>query len=590
MRNSLTETNISTLIDICLNSDSHYLQKQIKNLCSALYGLDSFVDDQKQNLLHILASNHEFKNWDILLNGFVYLDTADNQFQTPLFIAIQQKNLIAIRALVKNGASAILENQNKMNPILLACEINYEEGFLELMNNFSAKSWINSNFIRVGKLCISRKSLKVFKALVRLVPQDSLNAIDEDKMGLIHYIVLANDLDMLKIFVSLNFDSSSQKVDLNLKMKINKVSKTPIEMAETSEIVSYLYSCGAVVNKKTQNKLILDIISKTGSTGKSFNLCDIHKAAIEGNLSVIKSYNKNLDDVDTFQMTPLLYAISNSQTQAIQLLIDKGANPNFFTGKTTAYLFCALKGNVDAFRILIKKGKPNFKIVDIEERYIISCAILSNNPDMVRAVYELKPPLSGLYETINNLLLKLDEHVASMMVEYFLNDKDYPLKTPIRENKSLLQISIETGKTEIAMKILNTFKGKPINLFEQNPEGCLISAVISDNPDVTKALLEAGVNSNIMNHGKSLLHETIKHKTDKTRKILIEHNPKLSLSVDQMGNSFLNYAAISNSYTNIKLSICELKIPVDFKNYEGTTPIMQFVQNQSDDFQVNFEF
>ncbi|KAH0787656.1 serine/threonine-protein phosphatase 6 regulatory ankyrin repeat subunit A-like isoform X1 [Histomonas meleagridis] len=588
---SFAEANISTLIDICMNSDRRHLQQQIESSFTTVYGLDFLVDDQKQNLLHILAASPNFTNWRILLSGFIYLNAVDSHLQTPLFISTKTKNIQAIRNLIANGASAIVENEKKINPIKLAIQTNYFFGLKELLVPYSSIRYISTNFVEIGKLCLNNDSLNSFKVIMLAMDISYVNSYDDDGFGLIHYIVQANNLPMLKVLIPSN---NNFKVDINLKSKNPKMEKTPIEMATSPEIVEYLYGHGAVINKRSQNSLISDVVARStqwGTTGKSFTLCDIHKAAIEGNILFLKSYNKKvIDVVDIHQMTPLLYAISYKHIQFISALIEKGANPNFFTGKTTAYHFAALKGDVNAFFQMFCVGIPNFETLDAKGRTIIACAVASKNVEMVKSVMSLNPKQFYEVSIISKKLITYDSHLASLMMEHLLSKGTYPLKVLAKDHKTLLQNAIEENKTELAMTILNKMKTQKITDFEPNAEKCLISSVIKEEEEVLRILIEDyGMNPSILDHGKPLIFRTTTHKSDKSRNIILKACPQLSKAIDQMGNTILHYSALLNSTLGLQSSIETSKIPINCINHEGETALIQLLKHESDDFRTNFE-
>ncbi|KAH0806374.1 serine/threonine-protein phosphatase 6 regulatory ankyrin repeat subunit A-like isoform X1 [Histomonas meleagridis] len=365
-------------------------------------------------------------------------------------------------------------------------------------------------------------------------------------------------------------------------------------MAVSTEICGYLYGLGASIHKRSQTSVISDIISKSsqwGTTGKSYTLCEFHKAAIEGNVLFLKTYNKKvIDVVDVHRMTPLLYAISCKHIQFITSLLEKGASPNFFTGKTTAFHFAALKGDVNAFSQLCTNGQPNFETLDSKGRTIIACAVASKNLDMLKYVMALNPKQICEATIISRKLLTYDNHLSSLMMECLLSKCLYPLGLMIRGHKTLLQVSIEENKSELAMVILTKMKSYKIAEFEPNPERCLISAVLKEEDEVVKSLIEYGVNPSIQEYGRPLLHLTVFHKSDKSRKAILDKYPDLINSVDQFGNSILHFAALTNSTNGIKSCITDLKFPINFVNNDGETPLMQLVKRKSDDFCTNFEY
>ncbi|KAH0792281.1 ankyrin 2,3/unc44 [Histomonas meleagridis] len=589
-----SETTLSSLLDLCLTLNAQQLKRQLKPIYSKIYGLDYIMNNQKQNLLHVLAANHDFVNWPVLLKGFVYLDLIDAFQQTALYIAVNNKNFVAIQNLVFNGASTTIEDEHGINPIQLACQLNYDQGLAELTKPFTGVYYIAKNPIRIANICIDHQSKDAFKVFLKKLPEDKLNTTDDEGYGIIHYIVLANRIDFLKILLRLNSDTLNPKVDINLKVKMEgKVKKTPIELATSCEIAEYLYANGATFNKKSPTPIISDIISRSSqwaTTGVSIGISPLHKAAMEGDSNVIKSYNESkVDIVDTFKMTPLLYAIPGSQTQVISLLLEKGADPNFFTGVTTAFHYAALKGSVNVFKQLAAVVQPDFTKDDAMGRSILTCAVANGNPDLISTILSMNHPIDPSINMIMRLTKKFDDAKASFVYEVLLN-YNFPLNYPYENNKTMLLTAIETGRTQFAATILKCQKGKKINTYEFDPERCLIISVLNEYAEIVKLLLQAGVSADIMNHGRPLFHDTVNHKTNLIRNALLAEHPELNVSVDQMGNTFLHRAAVTNCTEALKVSINELKIDINIKNQAGITALHYLVQRPSDNFRTNFQF
>jgi hypothetical protein len=89
------EANLNQIVDACLaTTDPSILLQQIQGTYDVLYGLDFLVDDQRRTILHLLAEHLEFVHWDTLFNAFAYLDCTDSSLQTPLHVAVSNRNLV----------------------------------------------------------------------------------------------------------------------------------------------------------------------------------------------------------------------------------------------------------------------------------------------------------------------------------------------------------------------------------------------------------------------------------------------------------------------------------------------------------------
>lgn len=585
-----SKSNISSIVDICLNSTTEQLQVQIDGIFTSDYGLDFLVDNQKQNVLHFLSSNPNFTNWDILLRCFVYLDVTDIHLQTPLFIAVQSRNILAIRKLIENNASPLIEDENGVNPIQLACKMNYSEGLKILLSVFQGKNYVMKNPIKVTRVCLENNAIYAFKIIISEIPSKRFNIINEDGLGIIHYVVLEDKIEFLKKLLKLNKDSAKNIIKINLKAMVNKTFKKPIELAKSEQIMEYLYANGAKISRKHKTSDLIDLQKRAENwqnTGKSYIKIEIHKAAIEGNVAFIKSYQgKKIDVVDSFNFTPLLYAIKYNKSNAISALLTKGANPNFYTGSTTAFLYAALHGNEDAFKILQGYTLPDLSIKDAKGRSLLSCALKKKNPVIIDAVKNLKKNLDEDSKEIAEALLEEEDEIGSAIFEiiYYLSSfKNIRLE----DNKTFLHIAILKGHYKLAISIANFFKDTKINEYEPDYEECFTIAIRNEVDELVKLFIESGIIPLVQNYLSLLIFETVNHKRDTIKDCLLEKYPNIVNSEDQLGNTFLHKAALNNQTNSILYGLNKMKIDINSKNKQGNTPIHLLINQYSDNFKEN---
>jgi ankyrin repeat protein len=70
----------------------------------------------------------------------------------------------------------------------------------------------------------------------------------------------------------------------------------------------------------------------------------------------------------------------------MEVLLEKGADPNLDTGEFCAFTYAANLGCVDQLNILLRYHKPILDQLDSEGRSLLTHAVMSGNIECVRAV------------------------------------------------------------------------------------------------------------------------------------------------------------------------------------------------------------
>ena len=586
MRHSFSEANISTILDACLSApDEAHLLQQIETVYDTIFGLDYVVDDQRRNLLHILAAMPDkFRYWETILHGFVYLDVTDSSLQTPLHVAINSRNLVAIRALVNNGASPTVEDEHGVNPVQLACQANYAEGLAVLLKCFATIRYVSQNVMRICHVCIDSGAAGAFRRVVASLPTKVLDRADEEGWALIHHLVVAGNVEFLEIILS-------HGADIDKKVVVDKVERTPLELATKQEVAEMLLARRATFNKKQPTPLIAELL-KTGSewptTGKCFAPTELHEAAITGNCDVIRKFaGKTVDIVDGAKMTPLFYAISGKQMAVVQALLEKKADPNYNTGLSTGFLFAAVKGGAEYLKAMAARAQPKLTEVDSEGRDLLLCSIKSMNPECVEYVVSLGLKIEGTLPQIVSMLEHEENDYNAGKIITALLKAGLPANVPAESGKSLLMVTIESNRFAMASALLSG--GALEDLSSQEVAYCLLDAVMGEKP-IVQDLLKAGADPETTMHGgRPLIHHTANHKSNETRKELVDFKPELVKAVDTMDNTLLHCAALVGNALTIGDAINVYNMSVDAKNLAGNTALMVLMSREADDFQQLFE-
>lgn len=596
MHSTDIEANYSYVSETCLGADAHNAQiisQQLENIYLKSFGLDFLVDEDKHNVLHILAANTQFDQWDAILNGFVYLDNVDINSQTPLFVAVQNKNITAIKYLIENGANPTIADMHEVNSIELACQTKYTEGFKEILKSSIAQSYIGTNIIRMTKTCIESNSFECFKLLVKILPPGSINTVDDQDYTIIHHLVLANKPEFLRVLLN----PKRKDIDVNMKIKeSDKVEKTAIELAQSVPVAEILYARGCAFNKKTATPVITETVSKASQwqqTGRCCAPSEIHKYVMEQKIDSIIAYKGKVDIIDVFGKTPLLCAIALQPGQdptlpsrIVKELINKNADPNLMEEnmKYTAFHYAAKKGKAEALRSLLRY-EPNFSILDSQKRSMVVCAIMGGSLDCLQILLSKKPNLSNDTENIQESLLNaFDPDTAGKMADLLIKS-GFDMKAHTKSGKHLLRAALDAK----CYKLADTLIKNGFLQFIPNDESCLIDIVVREI-QIIDAFAATNVNYDINYNGRPLIHYTCDHKYDKIRNTMLEKQPNLKSAVDPSGNLFIHRACMCNNVYSIEDAINKMNNDVNARNLAGDTPLLLLVTNSSPDFEKNYNF
>ena len=591
MQPSFSEATHSMVLDLCLTSDSqhaHHMAKQLEDIYLTTFGLDYLVDDQKNTVLHSLAERPEFDQWDAILNGFVYLNATNAKSQTPLLIAIQNQNIQCVKKLIENGANPTIEDDRGINPIKYAIENNYAEALVELLKCAKAKVYVGKNIIRIAQMCIEKKALKCFEIFIKLLPTGFINITDAQGFSLIYHLVVAGAFDYIKVVCKL-------KSEVELRILVNKVEKSVAEFAPNAEIAEliilklYHTDKGSLVNKKSSNQYIQEVIQKRQS------LFDLHVAIQNGNINAINKA-KVIDVVDEYGETPLIYAIELAiengkknipfDTNIIDTLLNKSANPNLKEDKmpNNAFHVAAKGGRDDLLRKLLRV-EPNLSIRDENNNHLVTCCIKGGNPLCLSAITERKPDFSEDTFIIQDELLSIDNPDKAGQMMDILLDAGFPLKVPTRRGKTLLREAIDKKSTKMVESLV---KHDALKILE-NDDSYLIDVVVNEM-NIADTFIAAGANPDIIHQGRPLIHETANHKYDKTRNDLLKGHENIKNSIDTNGNLFIHQACYYNNVYSIEDAIKVFNNPVSARNKFGETPIHLLMYQSSPDFEKNLKF
>lgn len=578
------------MLDICLNKEDQQFQREIENIIQTSFGLDYCVEESRQTLLHILATKPEFSRWSSILKCFINVDVADAKLQTPLHVSIISRNVKACKALIENSASPTVEDEHGINPIQLACQNNYPEIMEILFGSFLTKRYCCINIHSICRLCIESNSVDSLQVIVSQVPIDCLSSHDEEGKALIHYASFSSNFLFLQVLLERGVDINQKTKKASQKLeKTEKTSefceKAAIDLTESIPSIEFLLSKGAKYSTKDPRPIVQDVIRKVTKwafEGRSIGPSPLHNAVKDNTLHIIKTHEGKVDIRDLYNKTPLMEAIEKKNLAAVNALLEKGADPAFFTEYSTAFHIAALNGFTEALIEFMKDMKLDIMKEDSKGRSIFVCAVASGNIDTLKIVCNGRTLSHKDYGVIIDMLLSMkNEELSSTMCEVLIKS-GLPTTELTKSGRSLLLESIVLCKASLALVLLSH-----TSLSQNDADNYLVEAILHEC-NIVEKLLEMKANPS-MYKGSPLHLYTTTHKSNNALLALINYKKEMMSESDNRDNTYLHIATKVGNPRAIEDSFKYLHIEANTQNADKNTAIHLLMQNESSHFKENYQ-
>ena len=280
----------------------------------------------------------------------------------------------------------------------------------------------------------------------------------------------------------------------------DEVGLTPLHMAmpgmdprNSARIAELLLEYGADVNALDEfGKTPLDRAGADDSSfarllkskgGKSANLYAVIQS---GDIDKLKESLKLLPDINQMPKGPwtlLMSAAGGGKTEAVKLLLDRGANVNDSAEQGTALHSAAMAGHADIIELLLDHGA-------------------NVNAKMKRGVTPLHLAAIGSKTAASRVLIERGADVQAM------SQSDYTLS--VIEGRNPLGYAASAGNKELVALLLD--KGASPDVGSVNGETPLMIAADRNHVEVAQLLLDRGANVNLRDrHGRSALGYALDH-------------------------------------------------------------------------------
>ncbi|XP_043284516.1 ankyrin repeat and death domain-containing protein 1A-like isoform X2 [Venturia canescens] len=320
-------------------------------------------------LLHEAVIKNESDSVRKVLKETVDVDSRNNYGRAPIHWAASRGNTEIIEMLIQAKCDIEAKDKYGMRPLHMAAWYGHQEAVRMLINAGANVTAVNKKQYTL-LMCASRgNSVGVVEYLTEAVESLSVDATDCTGATALHHAAVAGHRDVIL--------SLSKIPEMELDAK-DKKGQTPMHYgcAEGhTEAVEALISLGGDVNAqdnegntplhvatRTRHTSIAQTLLKSGSSteiGDEIGLTALHVAASQGCKGILESIlqHGNINKQCNNGNTPLHLACENNEIETVEILINKGADPNCLNLRLQSPIHIAAEmGHTDICKLLLAAG------------------------------------------------------------------------------------------------------------------------------------------------------------------------------------------------------------------------------------------
>ena len=480
-------------------------------------------------------------NKDVLeriVNHDADVNVANKKNITALMLACMKENKDAINVLLNTGADPNIANTDGDTCLHYAVDEDCSKDVLEaiLIPGVNVNA-INKNNRTALMLACEKGNKDAINVLLNS-GSDS-NIADADGDTCLHYAV-RNDccIEVLQVIISHSADVNAANIS-NVTALMIACQKGNVDAinallnagADTNIADADGYTClykaiGASCSKQTLQAIIdhgadVNVTDKTTTTAL-MNACQMgNEDAIDVLLHVLADINNS----DTDCYTCLHKAVSaGCNKQVIQAMIDCGVDVNATSNQNkTALMWACEKGNVDAINVLLDAGAdPN--VLDAEGHSCLHYGVLLNcSEEVLQTLIDHDADMNATNTTNITALMVACQKGNEDAINVLLKGGADPNVTDSNSATCTHHAVDEGCSKEVLQELID--HGADVNARTKNNVTSLMLACATGNKDAMTVFLNAGADTAIADvHGDTCLHKLFHTKCNQeTLQILLDH-------------------------------------------------------------------
>ena len=536
------------------------------------------TDDNGRNLLFELSKKKRIEAIKILIRNGMNINDTDKYGKTVLADTISREDSLMIKFLLEQGADLNYKDEmgrSLLQDIALEGSLKIFRVCLQYNPDLNAQDKYGRTVLFDA---VAGGSIEILQEILNNI--DDPNILDQNGQTVLFEAVLNDNHELAKMLISYGVD-----VHISDKNRRNVMFNAVLLGAKNIDIIELLLRKGAKINQKDiKGKTILDeILYIQKIINDPYKKVEgIYKYAKKSNnyialMSVLMAHGLAIDRTDDYGRTILFKEVLKENYEAVEFLIDTGADVNATDNDERTVLFYVIMDGLNGLSMidfLIQKG-ADINHRDINGRTIVDdivefilvtqsnkkpttkrlLKVQEKNEDylgLLRKLFLRKPKLNEKRKDGRTVIFDVVLHDNINLLKLLLNNgadpnvKDEDLNTPF----SLL---VEHGVKAKTPKERDLFIERlvfllkfriDINAVDINGRTIFHKAVIANDVAVIERLLSKRADLNIKDkQGRTALHHTQWKGNAKIARLLIAAGANMD-EPDYAGFTVLNYAAI----------------------------------------------
>ncbi|WP_258018655.1 ankyrin repeat domain-containing protein, partial [Brachyspira hampsonii] len=496
---------------------------------------------------------------------------SDNQ--TPLFYAVQNNNLKAVKFLIENKADTEIANNLGISPLVLAISNNNTKIAELLIKEGKANVYGSYTGNDVEKYPMYYAVAQTNKTMIKLLLDNSFDLKREP--SLLGYAIANSDESIVRYLIDNGADINYKSADGTTVLYNAILSLNPA-------LVDYFLSKGAKVEDAGESDVYGNIImaaagSKFNNTSSSpVDLVLVQQKSVDSAKvmeKIITSIDKNILNRLVNGKNALIIASGNSYIDTVKVLLTNGADVNSSDNDGwTSLMYAANNGDIELAKILIE-NKANVNAKSYEEKtallYAMNSPIESSRNDMIKLLIENKANIN--VEDSNGLspltiaVMNNDVELTKLLIANKAN-----LSVVTKDGESLIEYAINNDNVDLLQILVEN--GADINYAGISSYTPLMIAAKSGAENITRILLTQKVDLNAVDkYGDTALHIASGYSKLPIVRMLLEKKPNLNIQ-DQDGDTPL-HKAVNSGNVDIVSELVLSGADVLVRNNRGKYPI-----------------
>lgn len=321
------------------------------------------------------------------ISPYFHLDSRDFQGRTPLIYACQANKDQVVKWLLKNKVRINDVDDEGRCALHWAAYFGYNKILKMLISNGAIRAIRDGEGRTPTHLATGNLNTKCLKLLSNKADNEieSINEMDEEGMTALHWAVLYNRVEHVKLIISRKHVNLTA-TDVEGKIPLHHSCAHKFESTDTQPSKSST-SCASLL--LYANQMMINIRDLDGKT-------PLHLACAVNNISLVSFLTKidkiDLDIQDRVGKTALHWSAVAGYTQILQLLLSRGANDSIldFSGATSLH-YAASKNHSQCVSALMspENNRTPAYIQDLEGRYPLVWAVAKGHVQTCKILLDL---------------------------------------------------------------------------------------------------------------------------------------------------------------------------------------------------------